>query len=120
MVFFLAIGAQTEWLIFDGFLLLSCQEESLASQLSNEMNQTNSVVNVIAVQESYVFVSDQHILFAQLAILWHLLLVLSIKFILKNGERLCLYFYLLLSWFRIFNQEYENVFAFQIQTAFLF
>ena len=120
MVFFLAIGAQTEWLIFDGFLLLSCQEESLASQLSNEMNQTNSVVNVIAVQESYVFVSDQHIRLAQLATLWHSLYLLSIKLILKRGNRLCLYFYLLLSRFWIVDQEYENVFAFQIQTAFVF
>lgn len=83
MVFFLAIGTQTEWLIFDRFLLLSCQKESLAGQLSNEMNEANSVVNVIAIQESYVFVGDQHILFAQLAILWHLFLVLSIKLILK-------------------------------------
>jgi len=83
MVLCLASGTQTQRLILDGLLLLPGQKESLAGQLSDEMNQTNSVVNVITIQKSNVFVGDQHILLAQFAILRHLFLVLSIKLILK-------------------------------------
>ena len=96
-------------------LLFPCQEEALAGQLGDRVDQTDSVVDVVAVKQSDVLVGDQDVLKTDFANVRHLLDVRFVKFVLKSREALRLnrnFFHLR---HLIFYHEYEQLFSFKIK-----
>ena len=96
-------------------LLFPCQEEALAGQLGDRVDQTDSVVDVVAVKQPDVLVGDQDVLKTDFANVRHLLDVRFVKFVLKSREALRLnrnFFHLR---HLIFYHEYEQLFSFKIK-----
>lgn len=72
------------------------------------------MIDVVAVEETNVFVCYQNVLIADLARVWHLLNVVLVKLVLESGEAVCLngnFFYL---WFCVLDQENQNVLTFEV------
>ena len=67
IVFGLAVRTKTQWLVLNFFLLLPGQEESLVSQNSYMMDQTDSVEDVRAIEDPYVLICHKHRLLADRA-----------------------------------------------------
>ena len=56
------IGAETKRLLLNFLLLFPGQKETLISHLGNGVDHTDSMIDMTAVKESNILISDQHIL----------------------------------------------------------
>jgi len=67
------VGAQGQRLLRYLLLFLTRQEEPLVSEVSDRMNQADSMKDVVAVENSDVLICDHHHLVADSTVFWHFL-----------------------------------------------
>lgn len=83
IVFTFAVRAQAQRLIFDFLLLFPGQEEALAGQFCDLMDEADAVVDVVAIKQAYILIRNQHLLVADLALL-NLLGLVGVELVLKQ------------------------------------
>lgn len=115
-VFVFAAWTKTKRLVFYLFLLVSCQEEPLVGCLSNPVDQTDSMEDVVAVQESNIFVSNEDAFVTKFALLPHGFRLFRVEFVLKKRHRLGLRT-LRIAWllFSLYQEDYK-FFIFKIKS----